>query len=216
MRLPPLTGFWDKLKWLLLQTDWQFQDKYPQQLIHFPSMMPKKQEKCSPLTADPCLVDFLKCYVGSAQGTVATNRFSWKGVLLFSFTKLLYREKSLQILPCSVFPFSAQSEKEQAISRRHSLPSPLPVIFCHLFWGSPGGAGVQDQSNCALTWVRASIPPIQAITWNGWWNDMNTNGYTPPTFLKHCQNQNLQKESFFPTLQLPPIDTRVLLGKFTS
>lgn len=27
---------------------------------------------------------------------------------------------------------------------------------------------------------------------------MKTNGYTPPTFLKHCQNQNLLKESFFP------------------
>ena len=47
----------------LLWTDGQFQNKYPKQLIHFLSMMQKKQEICLPLTTNPCLVDFLKCYV---------------------------------------------------------------------------------------------------------------------------------------------------------
>lgn len=85
-------------------------------------------------------------------------------------------------------------------------PSDWDMTFlpdCQWFSGTSCGGDLEVhmpkiKTPPALIWVRACIPFTQVIKCNRWRNYLNTNGLTPPTLLKYCQNQNLQKESCSP------------------
>lgn len=140
---------------------------------------------------------------------------------------LLQQKNSFQIL---TFPSLSSQRKKQstpAFTEDKRGRSPSLSLFSHLSETWPSFPTATDfvpsceihlevqmekiKTNRALIQVRASIPLSQVIKRNSWLNYTTTNGFTPPTCLKDCQNQNLQKESSFPTLKPPPLETRLLL-----
>lgn len=127
--------------WLsLVRTNWQFQNKYPRQQVHFPSMIQMKQQKCLWLTTDPCLVDFLKHYVWYAHTTMTKSHFSWKASC-YSISRSCSNRKTLSKFSCAEYFPSVSSQRKKEVTLQHSQrteDAAAQVSCCLAIWLTHG------------------------------------------------------------------------------
>lgn len=189
-------------------------------------MIQMKRPGGLPLATDPGLVDFLKCYRCPAHPAMTRSHYSRKA-FGYSISQCYSNRKTLSKFSPSLLCPVKERKSTPAFTEDNRGRSPSLSLFSHLSETWPSFPTATDfvpsceihlevqmekiKTNRALIQVRAWIPLSQVIKRNSWLNYTTTNGFTPPTCLKDCQNQNLQKESSFPTLKPPPLETRLLL-----